>query len=265
MKYLREVIIDDKLGICADMEHQMEELVQSYFCEWTETLKDPERRKHFEQFSNTTEAVAAVELVEERNQQRPSYWPKESVKEDFKGHKWSGLSWQPVIKGNHFSDENPQISSATVKRGDTQLAIFKIKGSYYATQQMCPHKREFALSDGLIGDNDAGKYWVSCPHHKINFDLNGEQAGSCSNGEATNIATFLAEERADGWVYLKLPPVEELDALLGTERWKVRAGETADPFVKVDKILKGVKAKKVVDIKVEVMGRHGGASNGIDW
>ncbi len=74
---------------------------------------------------------------------------------------------------------------------------------------MCPHKRAFVLSDGLIGDDDAGKYWVSCPYHKRNYDLNGEQAGRCSNDESMNIATFPAEEREDGWVYLKLPPTEE--------------------------------------------------------
>ena len=43
-------------------------------------------------------------------------------------------------------------SSQTVKRGDTQLAVFKVKGKYYASQQMCPHRRAFALSDGLIGE-----------------------------------------------------------------------------------------------------------------
>jgi nitrite reductase (NAD(P)H) len=262
--YLREVIIDDKLGICEDMERQMEELVASYFCEWTETIKDPERRKHFEQFGNTKETVETVEIVNEREQERPTYWAKDSVTEDFKGHQWSSVSWQPVIKSDHFSDEKPQISSANIKRGDTQIAVFKIKGKYYATQQMCPHKRAFVLSDGLIGDDDAGKFWVSCPYHKRNFDLNGEQAGRCSNDETTNIATFPAEARDDGWVYLKLPPVAELDALLGTEKWKVRKGEAADPFEKYDKIVKAVRGKKVVDIKVEVIKRPGTA-NGIDW
>ncbi|CAG8943568.1 unnamed protein product [Penicillium salamii] len=246
--YLKEVIVDDKLGICADMERQMHELVDSYFCEWTETIKDPNRRKVFQQFANTEETVENVEVVQERSQQRPTYWPKDSTtQEDFKGHQWSSVSWQPVIKADHFSDEQPQVSSANVKRGDTQLAVFKIKGKFYATQQMCPHKRAFVLSDGLVGDDDAGKYWVSCPYHKRNFDLNGEQAGRCSNDESMNIATFPVEERDDGWVYLKLPPVEELDSVLGTEKWKVRKGEAEDPFHKVDKKFKGMRGKKVLD------------------
>lgn len=263
INYLREVIIDDKLGICEDMEQQMEKLVDSYFCEWTETLKDPERRKYFEQFGNTSETVETVEIIKERSQQRPTYWPKDSVTEDFKGHRWLSLSWQPIIKSSYFSDEKPQISSANVKRGDTQLAIFKIKGKYYATQQMCPHKRAFVLSDGLIGDNDGDKFWVSCPYHKRNFNLNGEQAGHCTSDEMVDIATFSAEERADGWVYLKLPPVEELDALLGTEKWKVRKEEAASPFEKVDKIL--AKGKNAFGIRVQVIRKPVAVPNEIDW
>ncbi|KAE8401774.1 hypothetical protein BDV37DRAFT_285328 [Aspergillus pseudonomiae] len=247
INYLREVVIDDKLGICAEMEQQMQELVDSYFCEWTETIRNPKRRKYFQQFANTDETVDTVELVKERDQERPTYWPSEGAKEDFKGHQWSALSWQPIIRADHFSDGPPAISSANVKRGDTQLAIFKVKGKYYATQQMCPHKRAFVLSDGLIGDDDAGKYWVSCPYHKRNFELNGEQAGRCSNDEAMNIATFPVEERDDGWIYLKLPPVEELDSVLGTERWKVKKGEAPDPFQKCDKKYKGTRGKKVGD------------------
>ncbi|KXG49054.1 FAD-dependent pyridine nucleotide-disulfide oxidoreductase [Penicillium griseofulvum] len=248
INYLKEVIVDDKLGICADMERQMHELVDSYFCEWTETVKDPKRRKVFQQFANTDETVDTVEVIQERSQQRPTYWPKDSAeRQDFKGHKWSSVSWQPVVRADHFSDEPPQVSSANVKRGDTQLAVFKIKGKFYATQQMCPHKRAFVLSDGLIGDDDAGKYWVSCPYHKRNFELNGEQAGRCSNDESMNIATFPVEERDDGWVYIKLPPIEELDSILGTEKWKVRKSEAEDPFHKVDKKFKGMKGKKITD------------------
>lgn len=265
LKYLQEVILEDKLGICADMERQMQELVSSFFCEWTETINNPERRKYFEQFSNTSETVETVEVVKERNQNRPAYWPETSANEDFKGHQWSSLTWQPVIQASHFSDTKPEVSSANIKRGDTQLAIFKVKGKYYATQQMCPHKRAFVLSDGLIGDDDAGKYWVSCPNHKRNFELNGEQAGRCSNDETMNIATFPVEEREDGWVYLKLPPTEELDSVLGTEKWKVKEGETKDPFEKIDRIYKGARGKKLDSFKVQTREVPAGAATGIDW
>ncbi|KAL2686293.1 hypothetical protein IWX47DRAFT_907751 [Phyllosticta citricarpa] len=240
IKYLRDVVLEDKLGICADLEKQMAELVASYFCEWTEVVRNPERRQLFAQFGNTPDTVPPpVEPVVERGQTRPTYWPKDSATLDFRGHAWSSLAWQPMMEATRFRDVDTGDSHA-VKRGDTQLALFKVKGRYYCTQQMCPHKRAFVLSDGLIGDDAAtNKLWVSCPYHKRNYELGGNDAGRCANDDAVNIATFPVEQRADGWVYVKLPPVDELDALLGTERWRVRADESTDPFEGLDRKLLG--------------------------
>lgn len=244
IKYLREVILEDKLGICADLEKQMEELVGSYFCEWTEVLKSPERRRLFTQFANTDETQDTMEKIDERGQQRPTMWPKDSVKEDFRGTKWTGLSWQPLASSSQFTDAETG-SSLAVKRGDTQLAIFKVKGVYYATQQMCPHKRAFVLSDGLIGDDyKSDKLWVSCPYHKRNYELKGENAGKCGNDEEVNIATFPVEAREDGLVYVKLPPVEELDAVLGTEKFKVAKENEDEPFKRLDEKFKPLKGRK---------------------
>ena len=261
IKYLREVILEDKLGICAELEKQMQELVGTFFCEWTETINDPEKRRAFEQFANSGEnQEPAVEKVEERGQYRPTYWAKDSATEDFKGTRWSSLSWQPMVEASKFADVETG-SSTTVIRGDTQLAIFKVKGKYYATQQMCPHRRTFGMSDGLIGEVDGGsackdkKLYVSCPYHKRNFQINGEVnfeskdqgAGSCSD-TSMSMAVFPAEERDDGMVYLKLPPVLELDNVLGTSKWIVTKEESEDPFHSMDKKLglkKGLRGVKI--------------------
>jgi nitrite reductase (NAD(P)H) len=238
MKYLREVILEDKLGICKSLEEQMEQLVGTFHDEWLEVIRDPEKRKLFNQFANTDETVENMEVEDDRGQKRPVYWNKESAKEDFRNTKWTSLTWQPMIEASYFkdADDSPNGKSANIKRGDTQLAVFKVKGKYYATQQMCPHKRAFVLSDGLIGDDLANnKLWVSCPYHKRNYELGGEQAGRCTNDEEVSIATFPVEEREDGMVYLKLPPVHELDGVLGTSKWMVKKGESGDdPFKKLD-------------------------------
>lgn len=262
IKYLREVVLEDKLGICGELEKQMQELVGTFFCEWTETVNDPEKRKAFQQFANTTEnQMPAIANVSERDQSRPAYWAKEPALDNFKGTRWSSLSWQPIIEASKFTDVETGSSHA-VLRGETQLAVFKLKGRYYASQQMCPHKRAFGLSDGLIGESTGSdchqdkKLWISCPYHKRNFQLNGSidfddpkaGAGSCSNDASMSIATFAAEERADGWVYIKLPPVAELDNVLGTSRWTVKEGESADPFESLDRKLglkKGLRGVKM--------------------
>jgi nitrite reductase (NAD(P)H) len=264
IQYLREVILDDKLGICSELEKQMEELVSSYFCEWTETIKNPERRKQFQQFANVNETVEWVELMTERGQQRPSNWPREPAKVDF-NKKWSCLSWQPIVKASKFRDLHTG-DSQQVKRGGTQLAIFKISGKYYCTQQMCPHKRAFVLSDGLIGEGN-NKLWVSCPLHKRNFELSGPDAGECGNDDM-KIATFAVEERDDDWIYVQLPPVEELDKALGTEKWKVKNGETPGQFGKLDEKLRMKVGKKVQRTNGDLGARASGVAkehDGLDW
>jgi nitrite reductase/ring-hydroxylating ferredoxin subunit len=55
-------------------------------------------------------------------------------------------------------------SSAAVRYGGSQLAIFHVpRKGYFATQQMCPHKRAFVLEHGIIGDDpNTGNIYVSC-------------------------------------------------------------------------------------------------------
>jgi nitrite reductase (NAD(P)H) len=259
IQYLRDVIMNDKLGICAELERQMEELVSSYFCEWTETVKNPERRKQFQQFANVDETVDWVEPMTERGQQRPSNWPREAAKIDGSAMKWSSLSWQPIVEASKFRDLDTG-DSQQVNRGGTQLAIFKVRGKYYCTQQMCPHKRAFVMSDGLIGDS-SDKMWVSCPLHKRNFELGGAEAGKCTTDDMS-LATFHAEERNDGWIYVQLPPVEELDEALGTEKWKVKNGETPGQFEELDEKLKLKEKSRRVGQKANGVNGLNGTTNG---
>ena len=73
LDYLREVVIDDKLGICAELEQQMERVVDTYQCEWKTTIEDPEKLKRFRQFVNAPDAEDSnVLFVEERGQIRPA-------------------------------------------------------------------------------------------------------------------------------------------------------------------------------------------------
>ena len=50
----------------------------------------------------------------------------------------------------------PRDGGATIKYGKTQIAVFNFasRGEWYATQNMCPHRREFVLSRGMIGDQN---------------------------------------------------------------------------------------------------------------
>ncbi|WP_346837352.1 nitrite reductase large subunit NirB [Microbulbifer sp. SAOS-129_SWC] len=72
LDYLREVIIDDKLGICNELEAQMNNVVGTYQCEWKTAINDPEMLKRFRQFVNSDEPDEKIVFVEERQQPRPA-------------------------------------------------------------------------------------------------------------------------------------------------------------------------------------------------
>ncbi|KQZ43176.1 nitrite reductase large subunit NirB [Duganella sp. Root1480D1] len=72
LDYLKDVIIKDKLGINAEMEQDMQRVVDTYACEWKEAVNNPETRARFRHFVNSPEADSNVVFMEERGQIRPA-------------------------------------------------------------------------------------------------------------------------------------------------------------------------------------------------
>jgi nitrite reductase (NADH) large subunit len=71
--HLRAVIVDDVLGICAELEADMQRHVDTYECEWKATIEDPERMKRFVTFVNAPDQPdPTILFVEERGQIRPA-------------------------------------------------------------------------------------------------------------------------------------------------------------------------------------------------
>ncbi len=220
IEHLKEVVIDDKLGICAELETRMQFLVDSYFCEWAEAVKDPVQRKRFRQFVNTNATEPCIEIVSERGQQRPANWPSETVslqqftrlnsqmKTEIESE--PERSWIKVGTVHDF----PHDGGATIKYGKVQIAVFNFtnRGEWYACQQMCPHKKAFVLSRGIIGDIE-GTPKVACPMHKKNFSLD---SGQCLSGGEYAVQVFPV--RVEGKdVYVNLPASDILDSILATE------------------------------------------------
>lgn len=46
IEYLKDVIINDRLGINKDLEEEMNNLVGTYVCEWKDVVDDPEKQKN---------------------------------------------------------------------------------------------------------------------------------------------------------------------------------------------------------------------------
>jgi nitrite reductase (NADH) large subunit len=72
LEYLIDVVVHDKLQLAAELETEMQQVVDSYECEWKKAVNDPDTRKRFRHFVNSDEADANVSFVEERGQIRPA-------------------------------------------------------------------------------------------------------------------------------------------------------------------------------------------------
>lgn len=75
MDYLRNVVVNDSLGIGAELESEMQSLVDNYVCEWKAAVENPEFRKRFSHFVNAPEEKdPTVQFDELRDQKKAQAW-----------------------------------------------------------------------------------------------------------------------------------------------------------------------------------------------
>ena len=107
--------------------------------------------------------------------------------------------WVPVGSVDAF----PPNGGACAKVGDLQIAVFNFsrRGEWFACQNLCPHKKELALSRGMVGSTD-GVPKVACPYHKATFSL---VTGECLSQELEAVRTYPLKVE-DGMVLVALSP-----------------------------------------------------------
>lgn len=72
-----------------------------------------------------------------------------------------GEDWHFAGYTRDFEDEDVE----QVKVGSLAIAVYRAKGQFYATQDLCTHERAY-LSDGIVID-----CIVECPFHQGRFDV----------------------------------------------------------------------------------------------
>ena len=211
---LKEILLHDALGIGDQLEADMQRLVDTYQCEWKAVVESPELRARFRHFADGADSDDAIAFVRERDQKRPADWaepdppaPRGSIPAE---DTWT---WQPLARADQF----PANGGAAVRYGKVQLAIYNFtrRGEWYATQAMCPHRKDNVLARGLLGDQ-AGEPKVACPLHKKTFSLHTGKGLSDPNYQ---VRSFPVERRGEE-IWVKLPPAETLEPELacGTHR-----------------------------------------------
>jgi len=74
IEYLKQVVVEDSLGIVEKLEKEMELMVETFKCEWREVVESPELRKRFRHFVNVEDTDENIEFIKMRDQKMPSKW-----------------------------------------------------------------------------------------------------------------------------------------------------------------------------------------------
>jgi nitrite reductase (NADH) large subunit len=73
--YLRNVVVNDSLGMAEQWEQEMQQLVNAYQCEWKAAINNPEIRKRFNHFINAPgEKDPTVQFQQLREQKKAANW-----------------------------------------------------------------------------------------------------------------------------------------------------------------------------------------------
>jgi NAD(P)H-dependent nitrite reductase small subunit len=184
--------------------------VASYRCEWAAVVRDPERRRAFRAAVNADAGAATQPFVRERGQKRPADWPDPAPVPAWPAPD-ADATWVPVAR----VADVPRDGGITIRHGETPIAVFHFasrdatgQGRWYATQAVCPHRKDAVLGRGLLGTaGDEPK--VACPLHKRTFSL---ETGDGLSDPQYCIRTYPVQIRGED-VWVALPalhrPVEE--------------------------------------------------------
>lgn len=98
----------------------------------------------------------------------------------------STTTWMQVASTTDFPDDGGMC----VHVGERQIAVFNFsrRNEWFATDNLCPHKQQMAISRGMIGSHgESCEPKVACPFHKKSFSL---KDGRCLTGDDLQIQTY---------------------------------------------------------------------------
>ncbi|AHF16309.1 nitrite reductase small subunit NirD [Niabella soli] len=99
----------------------------------------------------------------------------------------------------------PHNGGVCIQHGTEQIALyyFTHRDEWYATQNLCPHRQQMALSRGMLGSGQ-GQPKIACPFHKKTFSLID---GHCMNDDACAAIKIYPVKIQNGAVFINATPV----------------------------------------------------------
>ncbi|GAA0484045.1 nitrite reductase small subunit NirD [Tatumella sp. JGM100] len=166
ISYLREVILQDSLGLGETLDSEMQRVVSAYQCEWKTTLNNPQYMQLFRPFINSHQPDEGVVMVPDRGQIRPALAEEKErpVSRSLPVNEW--------VTVGQLSDI-PVNTGIAARLGDQQIALFRLGDDQpvvYALDNQEPGSGANVLARGLVGDED-GTALVISPLYKKRLRL----------------------------------------------------------------------------------------------
>ena len=166
MEYLRQVVLEDSLNIAAELESEMQTVVETYQCEWQTTLATPDRLALFKPFVNSEEPVPTQQ------------------------------GWVDICDINAI----PANAGMAARLAKQQIALFHLPDhpqQVFALGNHEPNSDANVLARGLLGDVK-GEPIVISPLYKQRFRL--RDGRSVDDGQSTLSVWPVKVEDGRVWV-----------------------------------------------------------------
>jgi len=186
IEYLRDVILNDSLGLADELEKEMAGVVETYQCEWQTTLNSPDHLALFRSYVNSEQPDEAVQRQTLRGQLQPVsevvHLPATTP----------AKPWQAVCDISAI----PAQAGIGARLGELQIALFRIGDAIYALDNLEPGSDANVLSRGIVGDA-SGEPIVISPLYKHRIRL---RDGRMQDGEQAVRAWPVKVEHGTVWV-----------------------------------------------------------------
>ncbi|RJT27088.1 nitrite reductase large subunit NirB [Buttiauxella izardii] len=186
IEYLRDVILNDSLGLNDELEKEMISVVDTFQCEWQTTLNSPDRLALFRSYVNSEQPDEAVQRQTLRGQLQPVsevvHLPTVAP----------AKPWQAVCNVS----EIPAQAGIGARLGEQQIALFRFGDAIYALDNLEPGSDANVLSRGIVGDA-GGEPIVISPLYKHRIRL---RDGRTQDGEQAVRAWPVKVEQGTVWV-----------------------------------------------------------------
>lgn len=162
---LAAIVLDDALGLGAELEAQITTSLARYRCAWRDVLESPEKLERFRPHVSAEPAGAATADAETER------------------------DWTPVCR----IEDVPSGGGVCVRLRGLAIAVFRLPdGRVFALDDRDPSTGIGLLSRGLVGDR-AGTPVVISPLHQHVYSM---ATGECLGEPGLRVARFAAREAA---------------------------------------------------------------------